>query len=70
MPSILSEVSFISNPADEKLLKRGDQRQRVAEGLYHGITSYLDSLNSLSYNKQKLVSDNHTGLPAPDGNNK
>jgi hypothetical protein len=27
-----------------------------------GITSYLDSLNSLNYNKQKLVSDNH-----PDG---
>lgn len=66
MPSILSEISFISNPADEKLLKSVTQRQRVAEGLYHGITSYLDSLNSLSYNKQKLVSDNHTGLP--DGN--
>ena len=67
MPSILSEISFISNPADEKLLKRSDQRQRVAEGLYHGITSYLDSLNSLSYNKQKLVSDNHTGPSAPNG---
>jgi N-acetylmuramoyl-L-alanine amidase len=66
MPSILSEISFISNPADEKLLKSVTQRQRVAEGLYHGITSYLDSLNSLSYNKQKLVSDNHTG--ASDGN--
>jgi N-acetylmuramoyl-L-alanine amidase len=70
MPSILSEISFISNPADEKLLKRPDQRQRVAEGLYHGITSYLDSLNSLSYNRQKLVSDNHTGPSASDGNNK
>ena len=70
MPSVLSEISFISNPADEKLLKRPDQRQRVAEGLYHGITSYLDSLNSLSYNKQKLVSDNHTGPLATDGNNK
>jgi N-acetylmuramoyl-L-alanine amidase len=66
MPSILSEISFISNPADEKLLKSNYQRQRVAEGLYRGITSYLDSLNSLSYNKQKLVSDNHTG--PSDGN--
>ena len=57
MPSVLSEVSFISNPGDEKLLKRPDQRQRVAEGLFHGVESYLASLNSLSYNRQKLISD-------------
>ncbi len=61
MPSVLSEISFISNPSDEKLLKKTDQRQRVADGLYRGIASYLDSLNSLSYNKNKLVSDNHVG---------
>jgi N-acetylmuramoyl-L-alanine amidase len=58
MPSILSEISFVSNPNDEKLLRKGDQRQRIADGLYRGISSYLDSLNSLSNNKQKLVSDN------------
>ncbi len=62
MPSILSEISFVSNPSDERLLRKTDQRQRIADGLLRGITSYLDSLNSLSYNKQKLVSDNH-----PDG---
>ena len=56
MPSILSEISFVSNPNDEKLLRKGDQRQRIADGLYRGISSYLDSLNSLSNNKQKLVS--------------
>jgi N-acetylmuramoyl-L-alanine amidase len=61
MPSVLSEISFISNPNDERLLKKTDQRQRVADGLYRGIASYLDSLNSLSYNKNKLVSDNHAG---------
>lgn len=58
MPSILSEISFISNPSDEKLLRKGDQRQRVADGLYRGIAAYLDNLNSLSYGKTKLVSDN------------
>lgn len=58
MPSILSEISFISNPSDEKLLRKGDQRQRVADGLYRGIAAYLDNLNSLSYDKSKLVSDN------------
>ena len=61
MPSILSEISFISNPSDEKLLRKGDQRQRVADGLYRGIASYLDNLNSLSYDKSKLVSDNRAG---------
>jgi N-acetylmuramoyl-L-alanine amidase len=61
MPSVLSEISFISNPNDEKLLRKTDQRQRVADGLYRGIASYLESMNSLSYDKSKLVSDNHLG---------
>jgi N-acetylmuramoyl-L-alanine amidase len=64
MPSVLSEISFVSNPNDEKLLRKTDQRQRIADGLYRGIASYLDSLNSLSYNKQKLVSDNHVDAAA------
>ena len=64
MPSVLSEISFVSNPSDEKLLRKTDQRQRIADGLYRGIASYLDSLNSLSVNKQKLISENHT---TPDG---
>jgi N-acetylmuramoyl-L-alanine amidase len=82
MPSVLSEISFVSNPYDERLLRKGDQRQRIAEGLYHGISTYLDSLNSLGPNKGKLVSDNHltnsrlpdahlpAAIVAPDGNPK
>jgi N-acetylmuramoyl-L-alanine amidase len=72
MPSILSEISFVSNPSDERLLRKGDQRQRIADGLYRGISSYLDSLNSLSNNKQKLVSDNpaEPGTLASNGNPK
>ena len=49
MPSVLSEISFISNPSDERLLRKDDQRQRVADGLYRGIAAYLDNLNSLSH---------------------
>jgi N-acetylmuramoyl-L-alanine amidase len=60
MPSVLSEISFVSNPYDERLLRRAEQRQRIAEGLYRGITTYLANLNSLSNNKQKLISDNHS----------
>jgi len=50
MPSVLAEISFLSNPADEQLLKRPDARQRVAEGLYQGVASYLQGVNSLTYN--------------------
>ena len=62
MPSVLSEISFVSNPNDERLLRKPEQRQRIADGLYRGISTYLDNMNSLP-NKQKLVSDNHSSDP-------
>jgi len=60
MPAVLSEISFVSNASDESLLLESAQRQRVAEGLYRGITAYLDTLNSLPPAKEKLVSENKT----------
>ena len=48
MPSVLAEVSFLSNPAEEQWLKKPDNRQRIAEGLYRGIETYLHSTNSLA----------------------
>jgi N-acetylmuramoyl-L-alanine amidase len=50
MPSILTEISFLSNAADEQLLKKPEQRQKVAEGLYQGVASYLESMNSVTMN--------------------
>lgn len=50
MPSVLTEISFLSNPADEQMLKKPDYRQRLAEGLYQGVASYLQSLNSVTVN--------------------
>jgi len=50
MPSILTEISFLSNPSDEQLLKRPEHRQHVAEGLLAGVTAYLQSLNSMAVN--------------------
>src|SRR5438270_9691302 len=50
MPSILTEISFLSNPADERLLKNPEHRQRVAEGLFQGVANYLQSLNSMTLN--------------------
>lgn len=78
MPSVLAEISFLSNPSDERLLRKNDQRDRIADGLYRGISSYLDSLNSLSIDKAKVASDNRvmaptttaTAVVAPSGNSK
>jgi len=50
MPSILTEISFLSNPSDEQLLKKPEYRQRVAEGLYQGVSDYLQSMNSVAVN--------------------
>src|SRR5579864_1265528 len=47
MPSILAEISFVSNPSDEKKLKTSEYRQRVAESLYKGIHRYISSLSGI-----------------------
>ncbi|MBI4893720.1 MAG: N-acetylmuramoyl-L-alanine amidase [Acidobacteria bacterium] len=44
MPAILAEIGFISNPRDEALLKKPDQRQRIAEALFKGIQQYASGL--------------------------
>jgi N-acetylmuramoyl-L-alanine amidase len=54
MPSILTEISFLSNPADERMLKQPEHRQRVAEGIYQGVAGYLQSLNSVTMNLQPV----------------
>jgi N-acetylmuramoyl-L-alanine amidase len=50
MPSILTEISFLSNPSDEQLLKKPEYRQRVADGIYQGVSAYLQSMNSVAMN--------------------
>jgi len=57
MPSILAEVSFLSNPYDEQALKTSTHRDRVVEGLYRGVETYLQNLNSLSYNQTRQPSE-------------
>ncbi len=47
MPSILAEISFVSNPTDERKLKTSEYRQRVAESLYKGISKYISGLSGL-----------------------
>jgi N-acetylmuramoyl-L-alanine amidase len=47
MPSILAEVSFVSNPTDEHRLATGEYRQRIAESLYRGIAHYVNGLSGV-----------------------
>jgi N-acetylmuramoyl-L-alanine amidase len=45
MPSILTEIGFVSNAREELLLKQGDHRQKIAEALYKGIYQYAETLS-------------------------
>ncbi len=47
MPSILTEVAFLSNASDEKYLKRAKAGHQLAEALYRGIESYFRSLGTV-----------------------
>jgi N-acetylmuramoyl-L-alanine amidase len=47
MPSILAEISFLTNPDDASELRQAEYRQRIAESLYRGIARYVDSLSGV-----------------------
>jgi N-acetylmuramoyl-L-alanine amidase len=45
MPSILAEISFVTNPKDANQLRQPEYRQRVAESLYKGVARYAGGLS-------------------------
>jgi N-acetylmuramoyl-L-alanine amidase len=47
MPSVLAEIGFLSNASDEALLRKPEHRQKIAEALYKGISSYADTLSQV-----------------------
>ena len=47
MPSILTEISFVSNPDDAHELRDPAYRERLAESLYAGIARYINGLSSV-----------------------
>ncbi len=47
MPSILAEISFVSNPTDEHRLATSEYRQSIAESLYRGIAKYVNGLSGV-----------------------
>ena len=51
MPSVLVEVSFISNPEEERLLSNDAYRTEIAKGIAKGLNTYLTSAPTV----QKVV---------------
>jgi len=47
MPSILAEISFVTNSQDAEELERPAYRERVAESLYSGVARYAGGINGV-----------------------
>ncbi len=57
MPSILAEISFVSNPTDERKLETAEHRQRIAESLYRGVSKYVNGLSGVKVASKGSKSD-------------
>ncbi len=56
MPSVLAEISFISNPEEERLLSDAEHRQEIAEAIFKGITKYIHATPLLAQPKEADIS--------------
>jgi N-acetylmuramoyl-L-alanine amidase len=56
MPSILAEISFVSNPTDAAKLKTPAYRQKIADAMYKGIAKYASGLSGIKV-ASKLTKD-------------
>jgi N-acetylmuramoyl-L-alanine amidase len=48
MPSVLAEISFVTNPQEARLLRSPAYRQRIAEALLAAIRKYQTSLKRIT----------------------
>jgi N-acetylmuramoyl-L-alanine amidase len=46
MPSVLAEISFLTNAQEARLLRTTSYRQKIAEALFEAIRKYQTSLKS------------------------
>ena len=57
MPSVLAEISFVTNKQDGTLLKTQAYRQQIAQALFEAIQNYQQALNRMnSVNGKKATS--------------
>ena len=55
MPSVLAEIGFISNPHDESMMRRPEYRQKIAEAMFKGISSYASTLSHFQVAQSREV---------------
>jgi N-acetylmuramoyl-L-alanine amidase len=48
MPSVLAEISFVTNPQEARLLRGAAYRQRIAEALLSAVRKYQTSLKNVT----------------------
>jgi N-acetylmuramoyl-L-alanine amidase len=48
MPSVLAEISFLTNRAEANLLKQSAYRQRIAQALCDALMKYQASLRRIT----------------------
>jgi N-acetylmuramoyl-L-alanine amidase len=48
MPSVLAEISFVTNKEEAALLRTGAYRQRIAQALFDAVTQYQRSLKKVT----------------------
>ena len=65
MPAVLAELAFVSNPDTERRLKTSAYRDLLAQSLFGGVKSYLESLNRTQ--TQKLTSSRGRSTVASGG---
>ncbi len=59
MPSVLAEVSFISNPLEEKLLSKDKYREEIARSIASGVSKYI----AVAPDSQTVANDRRTFDP-------
>ena len=62
MPSILTEISFVTNPKDASQLRTPEYRERVAESLYKGVAKYASGLSGVRTSTAAMQA-----MPSPHG---
>ena len=45
MPSILTEISFVTNGKDASQLRTPEYRERVAESIFRGVATYANGMS-------------------------
>ncbi len=64
MPSVLAEISFVTNSQEAKLLKSSAYRQRIADALFTAVKKYQSSLRTVN-GQAASASESGTEPPRP-----